>query len=96
MVKIKIRLGDFEDEYTAFMTNSPRVYDGFSTFTLHEIPNPDKFELPRLILIAERDIEWQRGRYGSGLHTMKECEDYMGKSIQEMLFKRLMGQEEDE
>jgi hypothetical protein len=50
-------------------TTAPEVYDGFGTRTLDpDAGTTDSGRTLRRVAIEDRHLEWQDGRYGSGLH----------------------------
>jgi len=64
---LPVKIGTFETTLHLFETTAPEAYDGFDTFTLataHTKAGP-----VRLVAISKRNLEWQTGRYASGLHT---------------------------
>ena len=56
---------DATGEYTFGTTSAPESYDGFGTLSLGEEPDG------RLVAIRMEHLNWQAGRYASGLHRFR-------------------------
>lgn len=66
---------DFTREYVAVVTDAPRAYDGFGTFTIKDFGSNVDIEGQitrgdaRMVLVDREHLEWQRGRYYSDMHS---------------------------
>jgi hypothetical protein len=94
--KITVTIGKFERTYTLVETNAPPRYDGFGTFEVYDSePNRrtprDRSEADRsrFVLVDDKHLEWQQGRYGSGLYTYQVEENDLTTWVQEKLYKKL-------
>ena len=74
---IPMKVGQWEREYVLMLTDAPRSYDGFGTFTLFDPDCPLEVDgvmtkgNVRLVMVPTQHEGWQEGRYASGLHLAK-------------------------
>lgn len=84
---MKLVIGNVEKTYKAFETTAPESYDGFGTLSLLGD------ERLRIVLIEERHLDWQLGKYGSGLFQT-EASDLSEKYFEELIYQRILGKRE--
>lgn len=85
----KVQIGDWTAEYHAFETTAPVRYDAGDTLTMHT--RTEGKATIRLVLIEKRNIEWSRGRYGSGMYALTQTDIYCpAHIIQDMLVNKLL------
>ena len=80
---ITVKIGTIEKNYFLRLTSAPRNYDGFGTIEIES--NEDE----RIILIDSINIDWQEGRYTSGMYVCKD-EDIPEREITQRLWGRLV------
>ncbi len=85
--RIKVAIGSFEREYVLVETTAPRRYDGLGTLEVYD--SGESGELNRFVLVDIKHLEWQQGRYGSGLYTYKEVDDDLSLWVQGKLYDRI-------
>ena len=70
-IYIKVEIGTFQGLFVAAITDAPEAYDGFGTFTLETINDEadESSKIFRLVLIRTEHLQWQTGRYSSGLYS---------------------------
>lgn len=90
MVRTRVKVGEVEHEYGLFETTAPKAYDHGGTLEFRESVD---MEGGRLILIPTNAIEWSKGRYGSGLYPLVEAADWLGRHVEDWLWKRIFGEE---
>lgn len=97
--EFKIQLGPIELNYVLALTDAPKNYDGFGTFTIAEYGWPVEGYTrkdARLVAIRAEHLHWQTGRYSSGLNTCwtgsegLEAVAAEEKDIAETLYKKLL------
>ena|ERR1051326_6799586 len=76
---ILVIIGTITFNFVIRLTNAPEDYDGFNTLTLQKSSNTKK----RLVVIQERFLEWQEGRYASGMYTCEKPESSLAKEVAE-------------
>ncbi len=86
---IEIKIGRHSAKYIIVMTNAPKDYDGFGTFTVNQSGKD------RIVAIQEQHLDWQTHRYGSGLYACtnyekSNCDDHYA----EMIWKRIINGED--
>lgn len=86
--EISIRIGQFERVYRLYRTRAPQSYDGFGTLTVFE------YDGSRVVLISMDALDWQLGRYASGMMSGQPCNDLDPTRLQEFFLKRLFGDNE--
>lgn len=96
MTTINVKIGNREETFVLIQTNAPRAYDCGAAIELydgtHQVDGRERIE--RYVLIPEKQLEWQRHRNGSGLHTCN-TEDVIlldEDDLAQYLWKRLYGQ----
>lgn len=67
------------------VTSAPANYDGFGTFTLAGHPEG------RLVAVEEGSLQWQRTRYGSGLHGYRPATTEETATANEVIMRRITG-----
>lgn len=65
--QITVAIGGESVTYWIAETSAPKAYDGFGTFTVAEYSG-ENGKLWRIVLIREENLNWQAGRYNSGLY----------------------------
>jgi len=80
---VKVTVGDHEVTYTALETTAPESYDGFGSFTIEA--SADR----RLVAVPTDVLEWQRGRYLSGLYRCATPALYGDDALRAALIERL-------
>ena len=72
---VEIKIADDSVTYVAGLTDAEEVYDGFGTIEVKRMPKevlnqPEtcRGQEVRLVLVREEHIQWQTGRYHSGVH----------------------------
>jgi len=80
---------DAPDTFIIRQTNAPQSYDGFGTISLVDCGDPnDKTNYVRLVAIRPDHLEWQEGRYGSGMNNVTDpIIDALG--LRETIFNKL-------
>lgn len=76
--------GTLSFEYVPAVTTAPKAYDGFGTFTLEEAGDI------RIVLIQAEHLDWQQGRYLSGLHQCNLDTGFDTREIAESLMAKLL------
>jgi hypothetical protein len=95
-----IVIGSFKRDYVIRETTAPQRYDGGSTITVHEYKelDPRGGDCPplkwRVVLIEAAQLAWHEGRYGSGLHQLREPEYMDPRAVVDVLVGRLLPAEE--
>jgi hypothetical protein len=89
--QITVTIGTFERSYTLVETNAPQRYDGFGTFEVYDSGPKDRSDADqtRFVLVDDKHLEWQQGRYGSGLYVSKVEENDLTNWVREKLYKKL-------
>lgn len=62
------------ERHVTTFTDAPEAYDGFGTRTAEILPRHTRKGSVRRVETPERHVEWQRQRYGSGLHLAASVE----------------------
>ena len=88
MNTIKVQIGTFERTYTVLNTDSPIAYDGFGTLEIYSATIDGKPH--RYVLVDVEHLEWQKGRYGSGLHSAEDIAEDLSEYVVDKLYKRLV------
>lgn len=87
---------DASDELTRTyhikQTSAPVAYDGFGTFTVQEWTGDGRTW--RLVLILDRNLQWQSGRYSSGMYSATDPDWDCRKAVIEKLWRRVEGRPE--
>lgn len=91
-VLIKITLNTFTQDYQAFYTNAPRGYDYSYCIPIQGDNDPSK-DSRRIVLIPVNRLDYQTGRYASGLYQFEACDagEMPDSAIIELLHERLVG-----
>ncbi len=63
ITKFTIKIGKWEQEYTAMETTAPAECDGFGTFEIEDNAKYGKTPLERLVLVEVERKDWQRDQY---------------------------------
>jgi len=80
---------DQPDVFIIRQTSAPQSYDGFGTISLVDCGDPDdKANYIRLVAIRPDHLEWQEGRYGSGMHNVTEP-IIDARGLRETIFNKL-------
>ena len=81
--------GDDPDVFIIRQTNAPQSYDGFGTISLVDCGDPDdKANYIRLVAIRPDHLEWQEGRYGSGMNNVTDP-IIDARGLRETIFNKL-------
>lgn len=98
MLNITLQIGSlYNRDLVAVVTDAPKDYDGFGTFTLREFEYPIDIggqktrNHARLALVDKNQLEWQRNRYFSGMHSaiVDEVEDHFSeRDLVEVILNR--------
>lgn len=68
MLKTTIAIGSRSETFVLIQTNAPKAYDCGGAIELYDGTHGTVVE--RYVLIPEDQLDWQRGRNGSGLHSV--------------------------
>jgi hypothetical protein len=87
-IPIVVSINEHTVRYRAYVTDAPGDYDGFGTLAVIE---NEEF---RIVLIREENLDWQWGRYSSGLHIIEKIADsfashFTATDISKELWERL-------
>jgi hypothetical protein len=98
MRTIAVEIDNHKIEYVPILTNADPQYDYEYTINLFETYSLNRDKPARLILIPVYHVEYQRGRYNSGLFYSEQADSklYPAEDMHRELWKRLhiMGEEE--
>jgi hypothetical protein len=91
--RVTIKIGDREERYVLAHTTAPKAYDYPGALELYDGAPEGEDKRDRYILVREEQIEYQRGRNFSGLHTFT-TEDLLiqNRDIEENLWRRIYGE----
>jgi len=81
--QIDVTIGAYTRHYRAWRTEAPVAYDGMGTIGLWES------SAGRLVLIQLDHVDWQVGRYSSGMYASHICENCVLDNILSVLWVRL-------
>ena len=90
--KLEVQIGTWKATYILAETNAPVRYDGFGTLTIYQGPRDGG--TIRYVLVQEDHLDWQEGRYRSGLHTFEVPETDLSGYAQKELHDRLVAWKE--
>ena len=90
MKTIKVEIGTTVREFGLFHTRAPKAYDHGGVLEVRAIAGDEK---GRLILVPLAAVEWSRGRYGSGMYSFVEAEEWLVDLVDGWLWERLYGEE---
>jgi hypothetical protein len=89
---ITVKIGDTEVQYHVVLTTAPKNYDGFGSFTLDESIGEAR-NYKRFVLVNDRHLTWQVGRYASGMYRADVQEEKainaMRRHIETQLWRKL-------
>ena len=85
----EIKLGDYKKEYKLIKTSAHKSYDYPYVIPIQEYEHEGK--TTRWVLIPSESVNYQCGRYGSGMFTSEEADEISNDTIGEILYKRLGG-----
>ena len=91
MRTILVKIDNYKTEYVPILTNADPQYDYEYTINLFETYSRNRDKPVRLILIPVYHVEYQRGRYSSGLYYSEQADPklYSTENIHKELWKRL-------
>lgn len=101
--KLDVKVGQWEASFLLFKTTAPRRYDYGTTMGLRRPDSSDEFytydslqQPARFVLIPPVQVEYQVGRYRSGLYQTEPVETWEvdERTLGDLLVGRLFGDED--
>lgn len=83
---LAIKLGTYEEVYHLVETTAPAAYDYCYTIPLY---GQGEDVTSRFVLIPDARVQFQMGRYGSGLHATARSDVFDQAEVAQMLRARL-------
>jgi hypothetical protein len=71
--KLHLAIGEIRYDFLLYMTTAPARYDGFGTMTIYDCGGLGTGKVERFVVINEKHLDWQIGRYASGLYCSEPC-----------------------
>lgn len=99
--ELAVTIGGWGRCYVLVETNAPPRYDGFGTLEIYDSESEtgerrtprdrSDADQSRFVLVDVEHLEWQQGRYSSGLFVHQVVDKDLTQWVQEKLYERLMG-----
>ncbi len=87
--KLHAAIGEIRYSYLLYMTTAPVRYDGFGTLTIYDCGGVGTGSVKRYVLIDEKHLDWQTGRYASGLYCAEPCDAIDANDLAQRLWRAI-------